>query len=588
MANVAEIKQLEAKIKEDVKQINELPKIVKALKSKDKATTQAAMLSIRRLMIFFLEKGDLKAVSKTSSDAKKAKVAPEIDAIHKFRQWLWGIYVNFVKEMIDWLASKDENQQVAALRTLMVLVAREGEMKTGKNAQPAFGNETFARVIQQVMQLPQIKGQLASVLKGEYVGAYVDVQYYMLKNLTQIIESEEQPAAGEPDEFRVSANALRLLEMVNMPGSSKEITSFLVEVKDPTGNLNEEELVSDDSDDSDDDDDESPAPAVGQKRKAAETAKSEKKRGLYNIKQHQYVFSTAWVAVLRLRLPVDEYKKILEKMPDEIMPHLLNPLLLSDFLTDSYNIGGVTSLLALNSLFILIQEFNFDSPDFYNKLYQLLNDPTLISAKQRNRFFELIELFLSSKHLPAYMIAAFAKRFSRLCLVAEPGAIMFMIPMVYNLILRHKECLQLIHRTGAFSVAEKAKQRREELACANEVDAAAKKLVTETTTIVLKDGHDPYLSEEKDPAQCQALQSSLWELVSMKHHYNAEVAGKAKMFEEKKRHQFLELDDCYDISYKSIFDKQLKRKEKGKLPLAFQPCSTLFKADDVFSKVFQL
>lgn len=206
----------------------------------------------------------------------------------------------------------------------------------------------------------------------------------------------------------------------------------------------------------------------------------------------------------------------------------------------------------------------------------------------RNRFFGLLDLFLSSTHLPAYMIAAFAKRFSRLSLVAEPGAIMFIIPMVYNLILRHKECLQLIHRTGTSTAAEKALKRRMELSSGNAVDAAAKKLSGEAIEIALKDGHDPFVSDEQDPIKCNALQSSLWELHTMKQHYNAEVALKANLFEEKLRHAFLDLDDVMDVTYKSIFDKQLKRKEKGKVPLAFQPCTSLFTADDGFAKVFEL
>ncbi|KAI9916756.1 hypothetical protein PsorP6_017942 [Peronosclerospora sorghi] len=178
------------------------------------------------------------------------------------------------------------------------------------------------------------------------------------------------------------------------------------------------------------------------------------------------------------------------------MPHLVNPLLLADFLTDSYNIGGVTSLLALNSLFTLIQDYNFDSPDFYNKLYALLSDPSMYSAKQRDRFFKLLNIFLSSTHLPAYM-----------------------------------ECLQLIHRNGAFTAAEKAAKRREELSSGTAVDAAAKQLANEKKEIVLNDGHEPFVNDEIDPIKCNALQTSLWEVSAMKHLYNADVALKARMFE---------------------------------------------------------
>lgn len=558
--------------------------------------------------------------------------------------------------MLEWLATKsDSNVQVSALRTLMEFVAREGEMRTGSAASASFGNETFMRVVQQLVAAPKLKGEIANVFKGEYVGAYMDVQYFMvrpfslitagagddgdamltlatcvccclqLKNLTQLLESayaKDDTEKRSDAHVALVANALRLLGAVKMPERAADITSFLVTVKDDASTLPADELVSDD-DDSDAGDSDSEPLAVGKKRKAEDAAKQQqqaspakKTRGLRSVKQHQHAFSQAWVALLRHPLPQDAYKKILVQLPDTIMPHLVNPLLLSDFLTDSYNLGGVTSLLALNSLFILIQDYNFDSPDFYNKLYRLLNDPSLLSAKQRcgclyslsatvlwsgadvflsvcmctyrNRFFGLLDLFLSSTHLPAYLVAAFAKRLARVSLQTEPGAILFIIPMVYNLILRHKECLQLIHRTGTSSAAEQAAKRRQELSSANAVDAAAKQLSSAAVQIALKDGHDPFVSDEQDPRECNALQSSLWELYTMKHHYNAEVALQAAMFEEKLRHAFLDLDDVLDVSYKSIFDKQLKRKEKGRVPLAFQPCTALFAADDGFASVFEL
>jgi U3 small nucleolar RNA-associated protein 19 len=37
---------------------------------------------------------------------------------------------------------------------------------------------------------------------------------------------------------------------------------------------------------------------------------------------------------------------------------MAEPKLLMDFLTDSYNVGGAVSLLALNGLFTLITEHN--------------------------------------------------------------------------------------------------------------------------------------------------------------------------------------------------------------------------------------
>ncbi|KAL8009515.1 putative nucleolar complex protein [Plasmopara halstedii] len=587
MASVTEIKQLEAKIKENVKAMNELPTIVQALQHSEKAIAQAAMQSMRRVLLFCLEKGDLKSKTRENDITNNAN-GKDLGAIDTFHRWIWNVYINFIKSMLQWLGDSemDTNLRVGALRTLMEFISREGKIQ---ETVPTFGNETFSQLIYELVTTKKLKGEVASVFEGEFIRAYMDVQYYMLKSLAHILENR-----NDQTDATVIANALKLLEMVRMPCDEKDITSFLVESKN--WSVIEHDLVS--SDESDEEKEE--IANVGEKRKMTSDSsvkKTKKSKGLYSLKQHQHAFSLAWIAVLRHKLPQASYEKVLVQLPDDIMPHLVNPLLLADFLTDSYNIGGVTSLLALNSLFLLIQDYNFDSPDFYNKLYALLDDPTLYSAKQRDRFFGLLNLFLSSTHLPAYTVAAFAKRLSRSALTAEPGAILFIIPMVYNLILRHKECLQLIHRPGAFTAAEKAAKRRQELSSNSAVDAAAKKLSSETIDLVLKDGHDPFQNNELDPMKCNALQSSLWELYTMKHHYNADVALKARMFEEKLRHQFLNVEDSMEITYKSIFNKQLKRKEKAKVPLAFKPCHALFSKEedetdsgekDLFAKVFVL
>ncbi|CAH0479666.1 unnamed protein product [Peronospora belbahrii] len=115
MASVAEIKQLEAKIKEDVKQINTLPKIVKALHHRDKSMAQTAMQSMRRVLLFFLDKGDLQFKPMEQKAAKKIKQG-DTQAIDQFRRWIWDVYVNFLKEMLQWLgnAQTDSNLRVGA------------------------------------------------------------------------------------------------------------------------------------------------------------------------------------------------------------------------------------------------------------------------------------------------------------------------------------------------------------------------------------------------------------------------------------------------------------------------------------------
>jgi U3 small nucleolar RNA-associated protein 19 len=76
-------------------------------------------------------------------------------------------------------------------------------------------------------------------------------------------------------------------------------------------------------------------------------------------------------------------------------------------------------MLALNSLFLLMTKHNLDYPSFYAKLYALLTPETFVS-KYRARFVRLANLFLTSTHLPAYIVAAFAKKLGRIALNAPP------------------------------------------------------------------------------------------------------------------------------------------------------------------------
>ena len=60
----------------------------------------------------------------------------------------------------------------------------------------------------------------------------------------------------------------------------------------------------------------------------------------------------------------------------------------SDFLTRSYDIGGVVSVMALSSLFILMTQYGLEYPNFYEKLYALLV-PSIFMAKHRAKFFQV-------------------------------------------------------------------------------------------------------------------------------------------------------------------------------------------------------
>ena len=236
---------------------------------------------------------------------------------------------------------------------------------------------------------------------------------------------------------------------------------------------------------------------------------------------HMKQAQQAWLRVLQKEVNKGQRKQILEVMSSRIAPCFLKAELLMDFLTDSFEVGGSTSLMALSGLFYLIQDKNLDYPQFYQKLYSLL-DPNILHSKHRSRFFRLLDTFLGSTHLPAALVASFIKRLSRLCLHAPPSAIVVVVPWIYNLLKNHPTCTFMIHRAAELP-------RKEE-----------------------QGWGDPFRMEEPDPMETDAVESSLWEIETLQSHYHPNVATIAKIISEQFTKHAYNIEDFLDHSYATV------------------------------------
>jgi len=241
---------------------------------------------------------------------------------------------------------------------------------------------------------------------------------------------------------------------------------------------------------------------------------------------HKKAAQSAWLSVLSSPLTKPQRKTILTLTVPVLVPWFPARVeLLMDFLTDSYNLSGATSLLSLSGLYHLISEKNLDYPEFYTKLYSLL-DRDLLHSKHRSRFFRLLNTFMSSTHLPAAMVASFIKRLSRLALDAPPPAIVAVVPWVYNMLQTHPTCTFMIHR--------------------------APRSALERGEIEAQGATDPFKMEETDPIETHAIDSCLWELVTLQSHYHPNVASLARIISEQFTKRSYNLDDFLDHSYSSV------------------------------------
>lgn len=234
-------------------------------------------------------------------------------------------------------------------------------------------------------------------------------------------------------------------------------------------------------------------------------------------------------------MTISERKALLRKVQTPAtISSLRRPEILMDFFTDSLNMGDLSlSVPALTGLFHLITTRNLDYPQFYPRLYSLL-DQNLLHSKYRSKVMRHLDTFLApTNHLPAASIASFIKRLSRLCLFAPPSAIVAVVPFIYNLLKQHPSTTFMIHRNPYPPY-------------------------TKTDTNL---GVDPFDPAETDPQNTGAIDSSLWELETLQSHYHPTVASIARIISEQFTKQQYNLEDFLDHGYGTMMDSELKKKE---------------------------
>jgi U3 small nucleolar RNA-associated protein 19 len=249
---------------------------------------------------------------------------------------------------------------------------------------------------------------------------------------------------------------------------------------------------------------------------------------VHSVAAHTSAYTQLWETLLgRLALEPIWVRRILAGLHGErgILAHWApaRRVRLADWLGETVDAGGAHAMLAMNGLFVLMTQYNLDYPNFYERLYALL-DGNVLHARYRARFFRLLDTFLRSPLLPAALIAAFIKRLARRALTAPPAGAILVIPFVYNLFKRHPGTMLMLQR------------QPEDM---------------ET---------DLYNPSEAKPIASRAIDSSVWELAALQHHYLAAISTLAKVFTEQFTKPEFNLEDFLDHGYGTLFDTEAQRK----------------------------
>lgn len=234
-------------------------------------------------------------------------------------------------------------------------------------------------------------------------------------------------------------NVLDLLRVIPSPVKGEAIDSSLCLVNGDQANEDNESEDGSQSDSSDEEEKETKKLTKKRALKADVAPSSTKKRRrdfnlseqILDVHSHIKLFSKCWVLFFSLPLTTKQIKLSLKHLPEYVIPILYQPLLLADYLSNLVANGGVIGVLALESLFHLIIEYNLDYPNFFNCLYSLLNVEVL-SAKYRTKYMNLLHLSLKSSNVPEYCVAGFIKKLSVLTLMIPGPAVMFCLTQVRN------------------------------------------------------------------------------------------------------------------------------------------------------------
>lgn len=573
------IKQIE-ELHTQLEEVDDQRSHIKALTLATRVVSQALVtLSDKGTFDTDLTDADGRLVLQEASDAKT-----------KVSRWLrqqWNTFVSLILDEL--LYSEFAPIRQAALEVCMALqtasseaLHKHGTIKSGRWSVTPF------RPLVQTVLWRQVPDDVLETLAEEYLEVYDDVRFFFCKEVSRVLRNV--PDASIKNE-RVRSHARALLSRITaIPTDPSHLNNFLIPhlshaPKKKKSNKKPKLTVSQDGDDDDGIIEAEPTLSESDEEKEDEDSGSRKRRrsrhghvtdALHTLGSQRQVFAAAWLSLLLPSTHVDvngqrivhggklstaETHDILVRLHAQILPHLPNPSMLHDFLVDCLDTKGTTALLALNGLFTLIVHHNLDYPDFYTRLYALL-DASVLHTRYRSRFMRMLDTFLSSMLLPVAIVASFAKRLSRLSLRATPAALVEIIPFIWNMLKHHPSCMQMIHR-----------------------DWDGDHLALGPSGV-----QDPFDSHEPNPLFTHALESSLWEIStfgayhlsqSSQHgksatdggdtHYLGSVTSFASIFAEPFTQQRYELEDFLDTTYSTMFEnetrKTLKRRNSSNKPV---------------------
>ncbi|KAI5824350.1 CBF-domain-containing protein [Schizophyllum commune Tattone D] len=509
-------------------------------RAKDARDISKAIYALYRVFVLLLNEGKLEVDGTEEATAVKTWIREQMNR-----------YVNVLGALFK------HAEKTIRLSALQILFSLQKHLSSSISApsKPQFHVSHFKRIVSFLLlgppgHSPSIDPDVLHEFHDKWFSENDDIRWFFLREAATLLHNH-------PDSQDAPVNLLTILQgLTTFPTEQAELNSWWVselgakppkpkKAKGGADASEDEDEAKPAGTEADDDDwrkffDDEPEAGMGKdKAPSARLHNLTIHQSLHSLPSHRAVFTRAWLTLLpRLTIKGDPdlsralAVRALNVMHRGVLPHLTRAVLVMDWIAACVDYGGSPGLLALNALFVLIKEYNLDYPFFYKRLYAFL-DRDVLHLKHRARFFRMAEVFLSSTHLPATLLASFVKRLARLSLSAPPAAIVMVIPFTYNILKRHPKLMPMIHRSDYDGAEE-----------------------------------DPFLPLDSDPQQTNALASSLWELATHRQHYHAGVSTLAKIFSEAFTKPSYAMEDFLDHTYGTLFETEAKRKIKKEPALA--------------------
>ncbi|KAJ6584689.1 CBF/Mak21 family-domain-containing protein [Mycena capillaripes] len=522
-----------------------------AFTASDAQDTSKAIYALYRVFVILITGGKLG----TGGD----------DAAKVVKAWIWDKLNSYVDFLCGLLKDEEKLLRISSLQILFSLQKHLSTSSSVLDSHPQFHASHFRKIVSALLLCPPsprsaqaspgvLDADVLHLFHETWFAVHDDVRWFFLREAGSLITTAS--ISEHPD---LPTNLLTILEgLTTFPTEKEELNAWWVSElgsKPPKpkpskkASASADELSSDEEpdkegEDEDDwrkffEDDTASKDSDKARKPGARLHKMTIHQSLHSLPSHRAVFTRAWLALLPKLSAVRDVStrkslslRALNVMHRGVMPHLTRPVLIMDWVGGCVDHGGSIGLLALNALFVLMKEYNLDYPSFYTKLYAFL-DRDVLHSKHRARFFRLTELFLSSTHLPATLLASFIKRLARLSLSAPPAAVIMLIPFTYNTLKRHPALMHMIHRPDGLST-------------------------------------DPFDPTEPNPLLTHAMESSLWELNSHREHYLAGVSTLSKIFSEAFTKPSYAMEDFLDHTYGTLFDADANRKIKKEPPVGME------------------